>query len=99
MGETKTELKIIGISLLSLLYLGLGIYAAVTAGENKPSDNDGGLYIASYIICIIQSIIYIFGSIYVPCMMMGDSSSENGKEGLPFLITIYFIRLFFIIFC
>ena len=93
----KKTLKIIGVTLLTLLYIALGIYAAVTAAENKPSDKDNasGLFIASYIICIIQSIIYILSGISVPCIMLGNESTENGKEGLPFMISVYWLVVYF----
>ena len=93
----KKTLKIIGVTLLTVLYIALGIYAAVTAAENKPSDEDNasGLFIASYVICIIQCIIYILSGICIPCIMLDNESTENGKEGLPFLISVYWLVVYF----
>lgn len=91
---------------LSLYCLVFSIYSGYTADNNRPNDNSKGLFIASYVICIVQCIIYMIGFIYVSIIGMYSCSKkpvtdENGDSKLksnsflPLLLNIYWLVVHF----
>ena len=96
-------LHILGITILVLYMFGMTVYSGYTADHNKPDDDSNGLFIASYVICIIQCIIYLGGFIYVITVGVSDTNSKsdsksdsNGGSGcIPFLLNIYWLVIFF----
>lgn len=94
--------KIIIGSILTSYIFGMGVYAAYTADTNKPNDDSNGLFIASYIICIIQSIIYLITGILIPIYLITYNSNKNNSNSnnsnnslLPFLLNIYWLVIYF----
>jgi hypothetical protein len=61
---TSTNIPILSsicACVIVIYMLGFAIYSGYTAGHNQPDDNSKGLFIASYVICTIQCIIYLIG--------------------------------------
>ena len=91
--KKSNKLKLFITILLTLYFLGMGIYAGHIAHINQPNDGTNGLFLASYIICIIQSIIYVLGSISIPFIMYSDYNVD--KEMTSLLLNIYWVVIFF----
>lgn len=92
------KLKIFLALAVFILYLSLGIYAAITSSNNKPNSDSNGLVTASYVVCIIQSVIYLLGCIYFPiAILISDEEkiNENANGITPLLMTIYWMVIFF----
>jgi hypothetical protein len=76
----------------------MGIYSAYIAITNIPNSDSGGLFIASYVICIIQSIIYIIGSICIPVILLNNNDDQtlNRKESfVPIILDMYWLFIYF----
>lgn len=83
-----------------------GILSGYTADKNIPTERSNGLFVASYIICILQCIIYFIGFIYVSIIGLYNCSNnlpvdENGESKikvntfLPLLLNIYWVVVHF----
>lgn len=84
----------------------MAIYSGYTADNNKP-DNSSGLFIASYVICIINCVLYLGVCFYIIIIELLDSKSDSETESktksesnesvlsLPTLINIYWIVIYF----
>ena len=65
---------------------GMSVYSGYTADNNKPDNDSNGLFIASYIICILQCIIYLSGIFLTIHLILtsensGSSESSSGSSG------------------
>jgi len=99
------NLYILGISVLVLYLFGFTIYSGYTADHNKPDKDSGGLYIASYVICIIQCIIYLGACFYgiIFGLTYNFSNSNNSNESnnsnscgiIPLGLNIYWLVVYF----
>lgn len=102
----STNMKYLNITIfifLSLYCLVFSIYSGYTADNNPPEDNAEGLFVTSYVICILQCIIYFMGCIYI--VFVGISSltknsntdnSEYKSNGLlPLLLNIYWVVVYY----
>ena len=92
--------------IIAVYCLGFSVYSGNTANNNIPDGSSSSLFIASYIICIIQCIIYLIGFIYVSIIGIYSCSKkpmtdENGDSKvklngmLPLLLNIYWIVIHF----
>lgn len=95
-------LYITGFIFLALYMFGMSVYSGYTADHNRPDDDSSGLFIASYVICIIQCIIYLGGFFYAIFLGLSgsggsssESSSGSSNSSLPFLLNIYWLVVFF----
>jgi hypothetical protein len=97
MVEFCDKIRILTMIIIVLLYLGLGIYAGHTADNNKPDENDSGLYMTSYILCIFQCVIYIVMTILTPCLIFNEESEikTNIETSCPLLVNIYWMVVYF----
>mgnify|MGYP001446568884 CR=1 FL=1 len=101
-------LSYIIIAILTLYIFGMGVYAAYTADTNRPNDDSNGLFIACYVICIIQSIIYLISGILLFIYIITYNSNKNNNSNntnsnssksnnslVPFLLNIYWLVIYF----
>ena len=97
MVEFCDKIRILTMIIIVLLYLGLGIYAGYTADNNKPDENDNGLYVTSYILCIFQCVIYMIMTLLTPCLIFNEESEikTNIETSCPLLVNIYWMVVYF----
>ena len=94
--------------ILAIYMLSFTIYSGYTADNNNPGDDSSGLYIASYVICIIQCILYLIGFFYVIVLGLtykpndsnksnnsNKSNDSNGFGIIPLGLNIYWIVVYF----
>ena len=97
--SSQKYLCILGISVIVLYLFGFTIYSGYTANHNKPDNDSGGLYIASYVICIFQCILSLIGCIYIIFLGLtynsNSSNESNGYGILPFCLDIYWLVVYF----
>ena len=93
------NLYVVGIIILSLYMFGMTVYSGYTADNNKPDDDSNGLFIASYVICILECIIYLCGFFFVIFSGVSDSKSNSNSNGgggcIQLLLDIYWIVIYF----
>ena len=89
-------------AILAIYMLCFTIYSGYTADNNIPSDDSSGLYIASYVICIIQCILYLSGFFYVIIVGIthipnkpNKSNDSSGCGIIPLGLNIYWIVVYF----
>ena len=97
MVEFCDKVRILTMIVLILLYLGLGIYAGYTADNNKPIENDNGLYMTSYILCLFQCVLYLVMTILTPCLIFNEENDikTNIEILCPFSVNIYWMVVYF----
>ena len=97
MVEFCDKIRILTMIIIVLLYLGLGVYAGYTADNNKPDENDNGLYVTSYILCIFQCVIYLIMTMLTPCLIFNEESEikTNIETFCPLLVNIYWMVVYF----
>lgn len=90
------------VILFALYSLGMSIYSGYTADTNKPENNSKGLFIASYIICIIYCILYLGVFIHMLfCLITNNYKKDNEKSdefslfSIPALLNIYWVVIYF----
>lgn len=94
--------------ILAIYMLSFTIYSGYTADNNKPGDDSSGLYIASYVICIIQCILYLIGFFYVIVLGLTYTPKDSNKSNnsnktndsnscgiIPLGLNIYWIVVYF----
>ena len=100
----ETILKYGVLTVLCLYTFGMSIYSAFTANENRPLNDSSDLFIASYVICIISSIIYIglfFNILAFALFHNSDKTNDENKVKQyssiysPLLLNIYWIVINF----
>ena len=100
----STTPKIIAFILITSYLLGFSIYSGYTADHNKPDNDSSGLFIASYIICILECIIYVYYLFRVVPMILFDNSTNNNNNNnnnyefcniIPFGLNIYWLVIYF----
>ena len=89
--EKSKFLTKISCLLFFMLYLGLSIYSAVTAGQNIPNDNTNKLFLACYIITIVQCILYFICAFVVPFLIVEDKTKDIYYYLSVFLIDIFWM--------
>ena len=97
--ETKNIKNIIFL-VISLYSLGMCIYSGYTADTNTPDKNSNGLYISSYIICIINCLVYfgIFFNFIASILYNkkeNNYESETGSVSGHLLLNIYWLVVYF----
>ena len=97
----NTVKNIIG-TILALYSMGMCIYSGYTADNNKPDDDSNGLFIASYVICIIHCIIYLFSVGHIIYCLFSNNNTETEKDtneyssiSISTLINIYWLVIYF----
>lgn len=96
------NIKNLLVCLFALYSLIMSIYSGYTADNNKPVTDSKGLFIASYVICIICCIIYL-GMFFnmLLCLIKNNYKSNDEKSnelsilGIPLLLNIYWLVLYF----
>ena len=83
--------------LISLYSICLCIYSGYIANNNRPDNNSNGLFISSYVICIIQCIIYLLGTSHIIYIIIKnkEQSNEFNCLGIPILLNIYWLVIYF----
>ena len=82
-------------AILALYMLSFAIYAGYTADQNQPHDDSSGLFVASYVICILQCIIYLCGFFYIISLKSSNnyssdsSDNSNYRDIIPLCLNIY----------
>ena len=90
----KMYWKIFLLPLISLYSFGMGVYAGYVASHNEPNNDSSDIFIASYAICIVQSILYISEAILIifrELFSKNDEGDITGKELIPIIINIYWV--------
>ena len=96
-------IKNIVVILLSLYSLGMSIYSGYTANNNRPLNDSNGLFIASYVICIIYCVIYLGVFFHIlKCLITNnykneddEKSNEFGSLSIPTFLNIYWLVIYF----
>ena len=80
------------------IFLSLGIYAAVTAGNNLPIKDQNNLLIACNVICVIQCVYLIGSSIVFPIIFLLRKESDDFNEkssGISCMFLIYWAVIYY----
>ena len=89
--------KIILLPLISLYFFGMGVYSGYVASYNEPYNDSSDIFITSYAICIVQSILCISESILIIFRELfskddkDDKSDITKKELIPIIINVYWV--------
>lgn len=67
-------------SIIISYMFGMCVYSGYTADNNKPDNDSNGLFIASYIICILQCILYLGGVFFTVYLFLTSNSSESNSS-------------------
>ena len=100
----ETIFKYITLIFLYLYILGMCIYSAITAHNNIPNSDSSNLFIISYVMCIINSIVYIgtffnilIFSIYYKSKQLEDEDKLKKYSSIyiPLILNIYWMVINF----
>ena len=81
-----------GMNIFALYIFISGTYSASIADSNKPDKDSTQLFMASYIICILQSISYIIGFFYIIVIKLSDEPDYFKTEIIPIIcMSVLFI--------
>ena len=87
------------VILLSIYSFGMSVYSGYTADNNIPNKDSSGLFITSFIICIISCLIYLgnFLNMILSIYYYKDDNTNKEFTGFAFtgLISIYWLVLHF----
>lgn len=93
-------IKNIVVILLSLYSLGMSIYSGYTANNNRPLNNSNGLFIASYVICIIYCVIYLGVFFHIlKCVITNNYKNEDDEKSNEFssLTILTFLNIYWLV--